>query len=81
VLDRETRVGVGWRRPRLDLPLDVQATAFQWQVWTTLMAIPYGETRTYGEVAASIGKPSAVRAVAHACATNPVSLVIPCHRS
>jgi AraC family transcriptional regulator of adaptative response/methylated-DNA-[protein]-cysteine methyltransferase len=68
------------RRPRLDLPLDVQATAFQWQVWTTLMAIPYGETRTYKEVAASIGKPSAVRAVAHACATNPVSLVIPCHR-
>jgi AraC family transcriptional regulator, regulatory protein of adaptative response / methylated-DNA-[protein]-cysteine methyltransferase len=68
------------RRPRLDLPLDVQATAFQWQVWTTLMAIPYGETRTYREVAASIGQPTAVRAVAHACATNPVSLVIPCHR-
>jgi len=68
------------RRPRLDLPLDVQATAFQWQVWTALMAIPYGETRTYKEVAASIGRPSAVRAVAHACATNPVSLVIPCHR-
>jgi AraC family transcriptional regulator of adaptative response/methylated-DNA-[protein]-cysteine methyltransferase len=45
-----------------------------------LMAIPYGETRTYKEVAASIGNPSAVRAVAHACATNPVSLVIPCHR-
>jgi AraC family transcriptional regulator, regulatory protein of adaptative response / methylated-DNA-[protein]-cysteine methyltransferase len=68
------------RRPRLDLPLDVQATAFQWQVWTALRAIPYGETRTYKEVAASIGRPSAVRAVAHACATNPVSLVIPCHR-
>jgi AraC family transcriptional regulator, regulatory protein of adaptative response / methylated-DNA-[protein]-cysteine methyltransferase len=68
------------RRPRLDLPLDVQATAFQWQVWTALMAIPYGETRTYQDVAASIGRPSAVRAVAHACATNPVSLVIPCHR-
>jgi AraC family transcriptional regulator, regulatory protein of adaptative response / methylated-DNA-[protein]-cysteine methyltransferase len=68
------------RRPRLDLPLDVQATAFQWQVWTALMAIPYGETRTYQEVAASIGRPAAVRAVAHACATNPVSLVIPCHR-
>ena len=68
------------RRPRLDLPLDVQATAFQWQVWTALRAIPYGETRTYQEVAASIGRPTAVRAVAHACATNPVSLVIPCHR-
>src|SRR4051812_6675976 len=68
------------RRPRLDLPLDVQATAFQWQVWNALSKIPYGETRTYKEVAASIGRPSAIRAVAHACATNPVSLVIPCHR-
>ena len=68
------------RHPRLDLPLAVQATAFQWQVWTALKAIPYGETRTYKEVAVSIGRPSAVRAVAHACATNPVSLVIPCHR-
>ena len=68
------------RRPRLDLPLDVQATAFQWQVWNALSRIPYGETRTYKEVAASIGRPSAIRGVAHACASNPVSLVIPCHR-
>ena len=68
------------RRPRLDLPLDVQATAFQWQVWKALAAIPYGETRTYRDVAASIGRPTAVRAVAHACATNPVALAIPCHR-
>jgi AraC family transcriptional regulator of adaptative response/methylated-DNA-[protein]-cysteine methyltransferase len=68
------------RRPRLDLPLDIQATAFQWQVWTALAAIPYGETRTYKDVAAAIGRPSAVRAVAHACATNPVALAIPCHR-
>jgi AraC family transcriptional regulator of adaptative response/methylated-DNA-[protein]-cysteine methyltransferase len=68
------------RRPRLDLPLDVQATAFQWQVWQALAAIPYGETRTYGEVAQSIGRPRAVRAVARACATNPVALAIPCHR-
>jgi AraC family transcriptional regulator, regulatory protein of adaptative response / methylated-DNA-[protein]-cysteine methyltransferase len=68
------------RRPRLELPLDIQATAFQWQVWNALSRIPYGETRTYKEVAASIGRPSAVRAVAHACATNPVSVVIPCHR-
>jgi AraC family transcriptional regulator of adaptative response/methylated-DNA-[protein]-cysteine methyltransferase len=68
------------RRPRLDLPLDVQATAFQWQVWQALAAIPYGETRTYGEVARSIGHPRAVRAVARACATNPVALAIPCHR-
>jgi AraC family transcriptional regulator, regulatory protein of adaptative response / methylated-DNA-[protein]-cysteine methyltransferase len=68
------------REPRLDLPLDVQATAFQWQVWQALASIPYGETRTYSEVAASIGKPRAVRAVARACATNPVALAIPCHR-
>ena len=68
------------RSPRLDLPLDIQATAFQWQVWNALAAIPYGETRTYKDVAAAIGRPSAVRAVAHACATNPVALAIPCHR-
>ena len=68
------------RRPRLDLPLDVQATAFQWQVWEALRAIPYGETRTYGDIAKAIGRPRAVRAVARACATNPVALAIPCHR-
>ena len=68
------------REPRLDLPLDIQATAFQWQVWQALAAIPYGQTRTYREVAAAIGRPSAVRAVARACATNPVALAIPCHR-
>ena len=68
------------RRPRLELPLDVQATAFQWQVWKALARIPYGQTRTYKDVAASIGRPSAVRAVAHACATNPVAVAIPCHR-
>ena len=68
------------REPRLDLPIDVQATAFQWQVWQALAAIPYGETRTYGEIADAIGRPRAVRAVACACATNPVALAIPCHR-
>ena len=68
------------RTPRLDLPLDVQATAFQWQVWQALASIPYGETRTYGDIAAAIGRPRAVRAVARACATNPVALAIPCHR-
>jgi AraC family transcriptional regulator of adaptative response/methylated-DNA-[protein]-cysteine methyltransferase len=68
------------RQPRLDLPLYVQATAFQWRVWQALAAIPYGETRTYGEVAAAIGRPRAVRAVARACASNPVALAIPCHR-
>ena len=68
------------KRPRLELPLDIQATAFQWQVWQALASIPYGETRTYKDVAAAIGRPSAVRAVARACATNPVALAIPCHR-
>lgn len=68
------------RRPRLDLPLDVQATDFQRAVWETLRMIPYGETRTYGQVARSLGRPTAVRAVARACATNPAAIVIPCHR-
>jgi AraC family transcriptional regulator of adaptative response/methylated-DNA-[protein]-cysteine methyltransferase len=68
------------RQPRLDLPLDVQATAFQWQVWQALTAIPYGETRTYADIAAAIGRPRAVRAVARACASNPVALAVPCHR-
>ena len=66
--------------PSLDLPIDVRATAFQWKVWRALQRIPYGETRAYAEVARSIGKPKAVRAVARACATNPVCLVVPCHR-
>ena len=68
------------RRPHLDLPVDVQATAFQWKVWRYLQSIPYGETRAYSQVARDIGKPAAVRAVARACATNPVCLVVPCHR-
>jgi AraC family transcriptional regulator, regulatory protein of adaptative response / methylated-DNA-[protein]-cysteine methyltransferase len=66
--------------PHPDLPLDVRATAFQWRVWRQLRAIPYGETRTYREVAKEIGAPTATRAVARACATNPVALLIPCHR-
>jgi AraC family transcriptional regulator of adaptative response/methylated-DNA-[protein]-cysteine methyltransferase len=67
-------------RPNLDLPLDIQATAFQWQVWQALRSIPYGQTRTYADVAKSIGRPRAVRAVAGACAANPVALAVPCHR-
>jgi AraC family transcriptional regulator, regulatory protein of adaptative response / methylated-DNA-[protein]-cysteine methyltransferase len=68
------------RRPHLDLPLDIQATAFQWKVWRYLQSIPHGETRAYSQVAHDIGAPAAVRAVARACATNPACLVIPCHR-
>jgi AraC family transcriptional regulator of adaptative response/methylated-DNA-[protein]-cysteine methyltransferase len=65
---------------RLDLPLDIRSTVFQRQVWEKLRAIPYGETVSYGAVAKALGKPGAVRAVGRACATNPVALVIPCHR-
>jgi AraC family transcriptional regulator of adaptative response/methylated-DNA-[protein]-cysteine methyltransferase len=68
------------QRPHLKLPLDVQATAFQWRVWQELCKIPYGDTKTYRAIAQAIGKPEAVRAVARACATNPVAVVIPCHR-
>jgi len=66
--------------PRLDLPTDVQASAFQRRVWEELRRIPFGATRTYTQVAQAIGRPTAVRAVARACATNPVSVVVPCHR-
>jgi len=68
------------QEPHLDLPTDVQATAFQRRVWEELRKIPYGATRTYSEVARAIGRPSAIRAVARACATNPTSVVVPCHR-
>jgi AraC family transcriptional regulator of adaptative response/methylated-DNA-[protein]-cysteine methyltransferase len=68
------------REPHLDLPTDVRATAFQRRVWEQLRKIPYGSTRTYSQVARAIGQPSAVRAVARACATNPTAVVVPCHR-
>jgi AraC family transcriptional regulator of adaptative response/methylated-DNA-[protein]-cysteine methyltransferase len=64
----------------LTLPLDLHATAFQMRVWSELRKIPYGETRSYAQVANAVGNPKAVRAVARACATNPVALVNPCHR-
>jgi AraC family transcriptional regulator of adaptative response/methylated-DNA-[protein]-cysteine methyltransferase len=64
----------------MDLPLDVRATAFQKKVWDVLRRIPRGETRSYSEVAHAIGDDKAVRAVARACASNPVAIVVPCHR-
>jgi AraC family transcriptional regulator of adaptative response/methylated-DNA-[protein]-cysteine methyltransferase len=67
-------------RQRFDLPLDIAATAFRQRVWDALRRIPYGETRSYSEIAEAVGSPRAVRAVASACATNPVALAIPCHR-
>jgi AraC family transcriptional regulator of adaptative response/methylated-DNA-[protein]-cysteine methyltransferase len=69
------------REPDLNLPLDVRATAFQRLVWQALRDIPYGETRTYAELAAELGRPKAPRAVGRACASNPVSLLVPCHRA
>jgi methylated-DNA-[protein]-cysteine S-methyltransferase len=67
-------------RTRFDLPLDIHGTPFQMAVWHELQKIPYGETRTYGEIARSIGKPGAARAVGMANHENPVAIVIPCHR-
>ena len=68
------------RAPLPSLPLDVGGTPFQRQVWQALRAIPAGERRTYGELASSLGRPNGARAVANACAANPVAIVIPCHR-
>jgi AraC family transcriptional regulator of adaptative response/methylated-DNA-[protein]-cysteine methyltransferase len=63
-----------------DLPLDLRGTAFQRKVWTELRRIPRGERRSYQQVAAQVGSPSAVRAVANACGANPTALAVPCHR-
>ena len=67
-------------RPHPDLPLDVQGTAFQKRVWEALRRIPSGHTASYGEIARRIGRPTATRAVANACAANPAAVVTPCHR-
>ena len=68
------------RLRRFDIPLDCRGTAFQRQVWAELAAIPYGETRTYGAIAAAIGRPGASRAVGAANGLNPISIIVPCHR-
>jgi AraC family transcriptional regulator of adaptative response/methylated-DNA-[protein]-cysteine methyltransferase len=77
---REIVERIAGKPPHMDLPLDLQATAFQRRVWQELQRIPRGTTRTYSQVARALGRPKAVRAVARACATNPVSIVVPCHR-
>jgi AraC family transcriptional regulator of adaptative response/methylated-DNA-[protein]-cysteine methyltransferase len=64
----------------LDLPLDIRGTAFQQRVWQALRNIPAGTRASYGQIAAQIGQPSAVRAVAGACAANALAIAIPCHR-
>lgn len=71
---------IAGHEPSPTLPLDIQATAFQRRVWTHLQSLPFGVTQSYGEVAKAIGRPTAARAVARACATNPVAVAIPCHR-
>jgi AraC family transcriptional regulator of adaptative response/methylated-DNA-[protein]-cysteine methyltransferase len=71
---------IAGREPHIHLPLDIRWTAFQRRVWEELRRIPLGETRSYGEIARALGQPHAQRAVGHACATNPVPLIVPCHR-
>ena len=74
-------LAAGRRRPEADtLPLDVHATAFRRRVWEALRRIPFGETRSYGQIATAVGAPGAARAVGTACAQNPVPVVVPCHR-
>ena len=67
-------------RMEFDLPLAPQGTEFQRRVWKALVEIPYGETRSYGDLARSIGKPAAVRAVGAANGRNPIGIIVPCHR-
>lgn len=68
------------KRVEFDLDLDLHGTAFQMDVWTSLRDIPYGETRSYAQLAKTVGRPNAVRAVGTANGANPLSLVVPCHR-
>lgn len=77
---RELEEYLGGTRESFSLPLAPEGTAFQRAVWEALTAIPFGETRSYGEIAVAIGRPSAVRAVGGANALNPLSVVVPCHR-
>ncbi len=74
------RVFTALEGPMPELALDLRATAFQAQVWEALRAIPCGETRTYSELASALGRPGAARAVARACAVNPLAIAVPCHR-
>jgi AraC family transcriptional regulator of adaptative response/methylated-DNA-[protein]-cysteine methyltransferase len=76
----QLRAHLAGRLQNLDVPLDIQATAFQRRVWEYLQSIPYGSTQSYGEIAKAIRQPRAARAVARACASNPVAVLIPCHR-
>lgn len=78
--ERQLRAYFEGRLRDFDLPLDLQGTPFQKQVWRALLTIPYGQTRSYGQVAEALGSPSAVRAVGSANGANPIPIVVPCHR-
>jgi len=78
--ERQLNEYFGGSRTAFDLPLDASGTPFQRRVWDALMSIPFGETRSYAEIARQIGSPSAVRAVGAANGRNPLSIVTPCHR-
>ena len=77
---RQLREYFAGSRQKFDLPLDFRGTDFQRAVWSTLLKIPFGETRSYSDIATAIGKPAAVRAVGAANGRNPISLIAPCHR-
>ena len=79
-LVRELDAYFAGRLRQFNVPLDLRGTAFQLRVWEVLYRIPYGETRSYGEVAQAVGKPKAARAVGQANGRNPVSIIVPCHR-
>jgi methylated-DNA-[protein]-cysteine S-methyltransferase len=78
--ERQLREYLSGKRRDFSIPLDVRGTAFQKDVWQALLRIPFGETRTYGELASEIGRPQASRAVGAANGRNPLSIVVPCHR-
>jgi methylated-DNA-[protein]-cysteine S-methyltransferase len=78
--ERQLKEYFAGTRTVFDLPLDFHGTDFQKRVWAALLAIPFGETRSYGEIARALGKPSAMRAVGAANGRNPISIIAPCHR-
>ena len=82
LIEAERQLGAYFsgKRMQFDLPLDFKGTAFQKRVWKALLTIPFGETRSYGDIARQIGKPTAFRAVGAANGKNPISIIAPCHR-
>ncbi len=78
--ERQLKEYFAGARTSFDVPLDFHGTEFQKRVWAALLAIPFGETRSYGEIARALGKPSAMRAVGAANGRNPISIIAPCHR-